>query len=125
MAAAFYSATILYIFIVQGYSLCLSVCLILTGLYSLNNFHRGDLTAILAGVWSTSVHFLESGSSKLPDSVTVSLTPEGFLDANRYMLGMSAEAPTTWNSVGDVLSRPRFIALCKFFLDRQFLFVFV
>ncbi|KAM3728043.1 Renin receptor [Dirofilaria immitis] len=57
------------------------------------------------------LYFLSSKPVELPDPATTFLSNTDFVQANKYMLGLTAKAPLTWTSDGDVFERPRALAL--------------
>uniref|UniRef100_A0A158Q915 Guanylate kinase-like domain-containing protein n=1 Tax=Elaeophora elaphi TaxID=1147741 RepID=A0A158Q915_9BILA len=56
------------------------------------------------------LYFLSSESLELPDPTTF-LSKTDVVQANKYILGLSAEAPLTWTSDVDIFERPRALAI--------------
>lgn len=67
---------------------------------------------IFSDVSCSDVYFLTHPSSVvLPDVESFSLSDKQLLDANKYVLGLSAKASAVWRSGGDFFHRPRAIAI--------------
>uniref|UniRef100_A0A915Q347 Renin receptor-like C-terminal transmembrane spanning segment domain-containing protein n=1 Tax=Setaria digitata TaxID=48799 RepID=A0A915Q347_9BILA len=64
---------------------------------------QGSLCAVL--------YFLASKPVVLPDPTATFLSETDVVEANKYMLGMTARAPLTWTSEGDIFERPRALAI--------------
>ncbi|VDK78748.1 unnamed protein product [Onchocerca ochengi] len=69
------------------------------------------LYALIQGSLCAELYFLASKSVELPDPGTTFLSNIDLVQANKYMLGLTAEAPQTWTSDGDVFERPRALAV--------------
>ncbi|EJD75571.1 hypothetical protein LOAG_17313 [Loa loa] len=94
---------------------------------------HGQLSGVQRGIWSMSMayihtvlamlyhlvqgslcaelHFLASKPVELPDPTTTFLSKTDVVQANKYMLGLTAATPLTWTSDGDIFRRPRALAL--------------
>ncbi|OZC08306.1 renin receptor-like protein [Onchocerca flexuosa] len=87
----------------------------------LHNFPKGSCPSLIQhlcqfsgarrGPLCAELYFLASKSVELPDPATTFLSNIDLMQANKYMLGLTAEAPQTWTSDGDVLKRPRALAV--------------
>lgn len=60
-----------------------------------------------SGSLCAELYFLASKPIELPDPTTTFLSKTDFVQANKYILGLTAEAPITWASDGDIFGRPR------------------
>ncbi|CAG9536758.1 unnamed protein product [Cercopithifilaria johnstoni] len=77
-----------------------NVCSILSTLY-----------VLIQGSLCTELYFLASESVELPVSATTFLSKTDVVQANKYILGLTAEAPLTWTSNGNIFKRPRALAV--------------
>ncbi|VDK69432.1 unnamed protein product [Litomosoides sigmodontis] len=69
------------------------------------------LYALIQGSLCAKLYFLASESVELPNPATTFLSHSDVVQANKYILGMTAEAPLTWTSNGDIFRRPRALAV--------------
>ncbi|KAL3990139.1 Renin receptor-like family protein [Acanthocheilonema viteae] len=73
--------------------------------------HLCQFSGARRGSSCAELYFLASESVELPDPTTTFLSKSDVVQANKYILGLTAKTPLTWTSNGNIFRRPRALAV--------------